>query len=165
MELPIKESGPLLNRNLHAGCSIIPGGEEWGFPTGDFQHCFLNKVPHRTIKIFLGLVIDVFSGTPGLNSASATLLAMFQPGLVKLFVSMDRHDVLVPGSDSMGGRPFAGYLLLMAAIHHTVYFILRSIPLGDWTVLVLKVVFSVVMTFILMTVAEHSFSNTGSKRS
>jgi hypothetical protein len=114
---------------------------------------------------FLGLVIDVFSGTPGLNSASATLLAMFQPGLVKLFVSMDRHDVLVPGSDSMGGRPFAGYLLLMAAIHHTVYFILRSIPLGDWTVLVLKVVFSVVMTFILMTVAEHSFSNTGSKRS
>ena len=114
---------------------------------------------------FLGRVIDVFSGTPGLNSASATLLAMFQPGLVKLFVSMDRHDVLVPGSDSMGGRPFAGYLLLMAAIHHTVYFILRSIPLGDWTVLVLKVVFSVVMTFILMTVAEHSFSNTGSKRS
>ena len=114
---------------------------------------------------FLGLVIDVFSGTPGLNAASATLLAMFQPGLLKLFVAMDRHDVLVPGSDSMGGRPFAGYLLLMAAIHHTVYFILRSSPLGDWTVLVLKVVFSVVLTFIFMIVAEQSFSNSGSKRS
>ena len=85
---------------------------------------------------FLGLIIDMFSGTPGLNAASATLLAMFQPGILKLFVPLDRHDVLVPGAVSMGGRQFAGYLLLMTVLHHTVYFILRSIPLGDWTGLV-----------------------------
>ena len=39
-------------------------------------------------SFFLGLVIDMFSGTPGLNAASVTLLAMFQPGLVKLFVQV-----------------------------------------------------------------------------
>ena len=38
---------------------------------------------------FLGLTIDMFSSTPGLNAASATLLAMFQPGIVKLFVPID----------------------------------------------------------------------------
>ena len=112
----------------------------------------------------LGLIIDMFSGTPGLNAASATLLAMFQPGIVKLFVSLDRHDVLVPCSASMGGRPFAGYLLLITALHHTVYFILRSIPLGDWTVLVLKVVFSTLLTFVFMLVAEHVSGGSGSKR-
>ena len=113
---------------------------------------------------FLGLIIDLFSGTPGLNAASATLLAMFQPGIVKLFVPLDRHDVLVPSSASMGGRLFAGYLLLMAALHHTVYFILRSIPLGDWTVLVLKIVFSTLLTFVLMLVTEHVSRGSGSKR-
>ena len=113
---------------------------------------------------FLGLIIDMFSGTPGLNAASATLLAMFQPGIVKLFVSLDRHDVLIPCSASMGGRPFAGYLLLITALHHTVYFILRSIPLGDWTVLVLKVVFSTLLTFVFMLVAEHVSGGSGSKR-
>ena len=113
---------------------------------------------------FLGLIIDMFSGTPGLNAASATLLAMFQPGIVKLFVSLDRHDVLIPCSASMGGRPFAGYLLLITALHHTVYFILRSIPLGDWTVLVLKVVFSTLLTFVFMLVAEHVSGSSGSKR-
>lgn len=113
---------------------------------------------------FLGLIIDMFSGTPGLNAASATLLAMFQPGIVKLFVSLDRHDVLVPCSATMGGRPFMGYLLLMIALHHTVYFILRSIPLGDWTVLVLKVVFSTLLTFVLMLVTEHVTGSSGSKR-
>ncbi|MBO4724232.1 MAG: rod shape-determining protein MreD [Bacteroidaceae bacterium] len=113
---------------------------------------------------FLGLFIDMFSGTPGLNAASATLLAMFQPGIVKLFVSLDRHDVMIPSSASMGGRPFAGYLLLMTTLHHTVYFILRSIPLGDWTVLVLKIVFSTILTFILMLVTEHVTMKPGSKR-
>ena len=113
---------------------------------------------------FLGLIIDLFSGTPGLNAASATLLAMFQPGFVKLFVSLDRHDVLVPGSASMGGRQFAGYILLMIALHHTVYYILRSIPLGDWTVIVLKVVFSTLLTFILMLVTERVLNGPANKR-
>lgn len=114
---------------------------------------------------FLGLVIDLFSGTPGLNASSATLLAMFQPGIVKLFVPLERHDVLLPGNSSMGARPFAGYLLLMTALHHTVYFILRSIPLGDWSVLALKVVFSTLLTFVFMLVAEHVSVSSGTKRS
>lgn len=113
---------------------------------------------------FLGLLIDIFSGTPGLNAASATLLAMLQPSIVKLFVPLDRHDVLVPCSASMGGRPFAGYLLLMTVLHHTVYFILRSIPLGDWTVLVLKIVFSTLLTFVLMLVTESVTRSSGYKR-
>lgn len=113
---------------------------------------------------FMGLIIDMFSGTPGLNAASATLLAMFQPGILKLFVPLDRHDVLVPGAASMGGRPFAGYILLMTVLHHSVYFILRSIPLNDWTMLVLKVVFSTLLTFILMLVTEHVSNGSVSKR-
>ena len=113
---------------------------------------------------FLGLIIDLFSGSPGLNAASATLLAMFQPAIVKLFVPLDRHDVLVPCSAAMGARPFAGYLLLTTGLHHTVYFILRSIPLGDWTVLVLKVVFSTLLTFVLMIVTESVTKTSGFKR-
>ena len=112
----------------------------------------------------LGLVIDISSGTPGLNAASATLLGMFQPGIVKLFVTLDRSDVVVPGSASMG-RAFAGYLLLVTLLHHTVYFILRSIPLGDWTVLAAKILLSSLLTLIFMLVAEHAFVNSGSKRS
>ena len=112
---------------------------------------------------FLGLIIDLSSGTPGLNAASATLLAMFQPGILKLFVPLDRHEQIVPGVASMGARPFAGYLLIMTALHHTVYFILRSIPLGDWPELVLKVVFSTILTLIFMLVTEHASVSTVSK--
>lgn len=114
---------------------------------------------------FMGLLIDIFSGTPGLNAASATLLAMFQPGIVKLFVSLDRRDVLIPSSSSMGLRSFMGYLLLITVLHHAVYFFLRSIPLSDWSVLVLKLVFSSLLTFVFMLVAEMLSAPSGPKRS
>lgn len=113
---------------------------------------------------FLGLFIDMFSGTPGMNAASATFLAMFQPAIVKLFVSTDRHDVVIPSSATMGGRSFAGYVLLMTTLHHTAYFILRSIPLGDWTVVILKIVFSTIFTFILVFVTEKVTGSSGFKR-
>ncbi len=112
----------------------------------------------------LGLVLDMFSGTPGLNAASATFLAMVQPGIVKMFVQTERYEQLIPSSATMGGRQFAGYLLLMTVLHHTLYFLLRSIPLGDWSVLVLKVVFSTLLTFIFMIVAERLTSSSGPKR-
>ena len=112
----------------------------------------------------LGLVLDMFSGTPGLNAASATLLAMVQPGIVKMFVQTERYEQLFPSSATMGSRPFAGYLLLMTVLHHTTYFLLRSIPLGDWSVLVLKVIFSTLLTFIFMIVAERLTSSSGTKR-
>jgi len=125
----------------------------------------MSRTSILTWAFVLGLLIDMFSATPGLNAASATLLAMFQPGLVKLFVTLDRHDVFVPGFISMGGRQFAGYLLLLTLLHHTAYFILRSIPLGDWSVLTLKVVFSALLTFIFMLVAERVSVASGQKHS
>jgi rod shape-determining protein MreD len=124
----------------------------------------MNRTAVLLWAFFLGLSIDLFSGTPGLNAASATFIAMLQPAIVKLFVQLDRHDVLIPCSATMGGRSFAGYLLLMITLHHTCYFILRSIPLGDWTVLVLKIVFSTLMTFILMIVTESVTMSSGYKR-
>ena len=112
---------------------------------------------------FTGLLVDLFGGTPGLNAASATFLAMLQPGMVKVFVPLDRHEIFVPGSSTMGNRAFWGYLLLTTALHHTVYFILLSIPLGDWSVLALKVVFSTLLTVVFMYAADYSAVKKGPK--
>ena len=86
-----------------------------------------------------------------------------QPGLLKLFVQFDRHETVVPSSLTMGGRQFAGYALLLVSLHHTAYFILRSIPLCDWSVLVLKIIFSALLTFIFMLVMESVSASSGFK--
>lgn len=124
----------------------------------------MSRVSMLLWSFFLGLAIDLASGTPGLNASCATLLGMLQPGFVKLFVSTERHEMIVPGTASMG-RGFIGYLLLLTGLHHTIYFFLRSIPLGDWTALILKIVFSTLLTLIFMLVTEFLSVTSGRKRS
>lgn len=114
---------------------------------------------------FIGIVIDMFTGTPGLNAACSTILALLQPKIVTLFLSKDRRDIVVPSRDTMGGGPLAGYLFLTTLVHHTFYFIFRGIPLGDWTVLMAKIVFSTLLTFLIMFVVGMSADKSDKRRS
>lgn len=112
---------------------------------------------------FTGFIIDTFSGTPGLNAASATLLALLHPYILKLFVTLDRTEQLLPGFASMGADRFIGYIFVMTLLHHTAYFTLRSIPLADWHVLLVKILLSTLLTILIMIVIERS-SVAGYKR-
>lgn len=112
-----------------------------------------------------GLAIDMFTATPGLNAASATLAAMLQPSMVKLFLSKDRREVIIPGRTSMGAASFAGYLFLMTIVHHSAYFLLRSIPLEDWVVITAKIVLSTLLTFIAMLAVGYSADKPNQRRS
>ena len=114
---------------------------------------------------FIGLFIDIFTGTPGLNAASSTLAAFIQPSMVKLFLARERRELIIPGMGSMGAGPFAGYSLLMILIHHGIYFLLRSIPLEDWVVLTSKIVLSTLLTFVAMICVAASADNSNQRRS
>ena len=115
-------------------------------------------------SFFLGLAIDLSTGTPGMHAASATLLGLVQPPLINMFVTHDRRDVIRPGRISMGQGAFAGYIFVATVIHHMTYFLLRSIPLEDWFVLVAKVVLSSLLTFVIMLVVDISFSKSDRSR-
>ena len=54
----------------------------------------------------LGLVIDMFANTPGMNAAATTLLAFLRPWLLSLFVPRDNTDDRRPGVRSMCFVPF-----------------------------------------------------------
>lgn len=100
----------------------------------------------------MGLLIDLFSATPGLNAASAVFLAYIQPWVMSLFISTDRHETVTPDRDTLGTFPFIGYVTICVFFHHAFYFLLKSIPLADWNVYILKVMASLSMTvLILMT--------------
>ena len=50
----------------------------------------------------LGLVIDIFTDTPGLAAASLTLIALLQPYYFELFVPRDSADNLRPSLAALG---------------------------------------------------------------
>lgn len=101
-----------------------------------------------------GLIMDFFSGTPGMH-ASATVLAGFvRPYILRLTAPRDGYE---PGTDlSMmiyGARWFLVYASIMVLIHHTLLFYMEVFRFADFFRTMLRVIlssfFSVSFIFLL----------------
>lgn len=102
----------------------------------------------------IGLTVDVFSNTPGMNAAATTLLAFIRPFFLRLFTPRDLLDSIVPSFKTLGVSPFLKYVVLSVFVHHLVlltieFFSFTSIPL-----LLLRVVACTLLTFICIVAIE-----------
>ena len=55
---------------------------------------------------FLGLTIDIFSNTPGMNAAATVFLAFVRPTFLRLFTPRDTLDSIIPSIRTMGDKCF-----------------------------------------------------------
>ena len=95
---------------------------------------------------FLGLTVDIFSNTLGINAISTTLLAFVRPTLLKLFASRDSADDFSPAIRSMGLGPFMRYVSVAVLIHHTALILLLTFSFTHPLTMLLKVVSSAILT-------------------
>ena len=76
------------------------------------HHCFISilsfcslvNYPQWAMLIWaflMGLTIDTFSNTPGVASASLTLIAALQPYVLQLFIPRDSSDNFQAGMDTL----------------------------------------------------------------
>ncbi len=79
----------------------------------------------------MGLAVDVFSNTLGMNAMASTILAFFRPTLLGLFAPREGADELVPGIHGMGIWPFSRYVLAGAFLHHSFLLFLESFSFFD----------------------------------
>lgn len=103
---------------------------------------------------FLGLAVDVFSDTPGMNAASAVLLAFLRPTFLNLYLSRDITDSMVPSIKTMGTVPFMKYAVTCLLVHHTMLFILEFFSLVNIWMLLLRIGASVILTLICVMALE-----------
>lgn len=103
--------------------------------------------------ILLGLAVDVFSNTPGMNAAATTFLAFMRPSLLTLFTPRDCAEDMEPGIKSMGFWLFFRYVLVGVALHHTVLFAIESFSFFDLGFLSLEILSSTLLTtFCVMAI-------------
>ena len=100
---------------------------------------------------FLGLAIDIFSDTPGMNAAATVFLAFLRPVLLRLFVPRDTVDSIVPAVRTMGISPFLKYLSFSVLAHHAV---LLSIEFFSFAHLLLRILSSSVLTVACVMAVE-----------
>lgn len=109
---------------------------------------------------FLGLAIDLFSDTPGMNAASAVLLAFLRPLLLRLFAPRDLTGNFVPSARTMGTAAFLKYASACVLLHHAVLISLDYFSAVHIGLLALRILASTVLT-LACTLAVEGIRNKG----
>ncbi|MDO9340565.1 MAG: rod shape-determining protein MreD [Bacteroidales bacterium] len=100
-----------------------------------------------------GLIMDFFSGSPGMHSSATVLAGFVRPYVLKVISPRDGYE---PGSDpsmlTYGFIWFLTYTLLIVLVHHTALFYLEVFRFADFFRTMLRVLLSSLfsITFILL---------------
>ena len=107
-----------------------------------------------TSSFLLGLLLDIFTNTPGLAAGSLTLMAMLQPYLLDRMVPRDVADILPISLATLGFGKFFTFSAIMTSIYCLIFFALEAFSFFDWQQWLLRTLCSSVLTLLLIVSVE-----------
>ena len=132
-----------------------------GYATPFLYIYFILKLNTRTGRnalmiwaFALGLLIDIFGNTPGMNAASVILLAFSRTSILRLVTLRDIDEGFRPSVRSMGVSSFMRYVFLSCSLFCTVLFLIDTFSFYDFPVLLLKILSSIVSTMLCVFCVE-----------
>ena len=102
----------------------------------------------------LGIMVDIFSDTPGLNAASTVLLAFVRPTLLRLFVPRDLQETFIPAIRTMGISAFLRYTVTAILLHHAALLSLEAFSFAHLPALLLRIASSTLFTTLCVLATE-----------
>ncbi len=79
----------------------------------------------------LGLLVDIFSNTPGLAAASLTLIGVIQPYFFEIFVPRDSVEDLNPSVRNIGPTKYGYYVAVLVFLYCLVFYALEMFTFFD----------------------------------
>ncbi|MDE5788430.1 MAG: rod shape-determining protein MreD [Bacteroidaceae bacterium] len=113
-----------------------------------------SRVGNLLWAFVLGLLIDIFSNTPGEAAASLTLTAFVQWPLLQLMAPKESTEDMVPSYQTMGRWNHVRYILLLTLVHHAAFYLLESFSFFHAREVLVAFGASVWLSFLLMLVLE-----------
>lgn len=108
-----------------------------------------------TISFFLGLGVDIFQDTPGLNALCCTLLAFMRRPIFHLYVAQDEdYSGKRLGIACLGASTFLKYMLTMVLVYMIFYFCIDAINYNSFLRVALRIVASTAYTFVVIYAIE-----------
>lgn len=75
----------------------------------------------------MGALMDVFMGTPAINTIATVFMAFCRPAVIRLFVTKDVIiDGGTPNIKKLGVSKFVNYALVLIVLHATVFYIFEN---------------------------------------
>lgn len=104
-----------------------------------------------TASFLLGLVIDIFSNTPGMNALACTIFAFLRRPVLSLYLPHGSDYVAeVPSIRGFGMWLYVRYSLTLSLLYCVLLFSIESLSLFDFPYLLMRIVSSTLLTFVLI---------------
>lgn len=118
---------------------------------------FILKLPisiNRNLLLLLGFIlglsIDVFTKTPGINAAATTFIAFIREPVIKLFYMSDESESEIPGIARMGWGGFLKYAILLVFMHTTLLIILESFSFLNIELMIYRILGSTILSTLII---------------
>ena len=118
-----------------------------------------------TIAFLSGLLIDVFTNTPGMNSLACTIMAAVRRPVFNMFVSRENDmNVPVPSVDSMGVGDYFKYMAVLVTLYCTLIFLIQAFSLHNFLLTLARIASSSVLSIIIIFGLDSLVSTRREKR-
>ncbi len=113
---------------------------------------------------FMGLAVDLFNGTPGLNAAACVCIAFVRPFVIGgIMRRKDVNENDEPSLNTMGVNRFLLYSLILLVVHNLVLFMLEAFSFRLIGVVFLQTLLSVFSSLMLIFIVLLLFKKTKKK--
>ena len=106
------------------------------------------------IAFLLGLSVDIFSNTPGVNAGASVFIAFMRPGLLRLFSPREEYENFEPGIYTLGIWAFIRYAFVTILLHHTALYLLEAFAFANIGYLLMRSLCSALLTVLLVISIE-----------
>jgi len=122
----------------------------------------LSSYASLLIGFSVGMIMDIFTNTPGMHAAATTLMAGVRYPLIRLFVLKDDLSNRTISLSWMGRSVFWRYTVILVLIHHTTLYLLEAMSFMNGIALLTKIpmcsllTILFIMAFELISPKEHA---------
>lgn len=126
---------------------------------------FILLLPYSTprwllllLAFALGLIIDLFTYTPGLNASATLLVAFVRPFVIRLISGAPETELgWEPSLRENGLSWFLSYSVILILIHHTALFYLEMFRFTEFFDTLWRILLSSAFTLVLVFLSELIF--------
>jgi len=110
------------------------------------------------LSFLMGLGVDIFTNSLGINAAASVFTAFLRPGLFRLLKSKKEYEPgITPGIKDLGFSWFFFYALILITLHHSALFLLEAFSFTDILQTGNRIIASSTATLILVLLVQFLF--------
>ena len=103
-----------------------------------------------SVAFFLGLAVDIFSNTQGVNALACTCTAGLRLPVLRLYFPREEDmSTPEPSFRTMGPGVYLKYLITMVALYCLLFFMIEAFTFSNWLLMLLRAGASTLLTFVI----------------